>query len=175
MSQGFSTVSVDEHTQQRVLAIGEALRQKGWSVSCAESCTGGGLAFAFTSVSGSSDWFNQSWVTYSNAAKHRLLGVSESTLATYGAVSEQTVCEMAQGIAAHSGANFGVAISGIAGPGGGSADKPVGLVWFGFSRQGETIANKQIFAGDRQAVRAQAVNYAIEILHQWLVDPADAL
>ena len=153
---------------QSVLALGEQLRQRGWTISCAESCTGGGLAYAFTSVSGSSDWFNVSWVTYSNDAKHQQLGVLKQTLTQYGAVSEQTVIEMAQGVAANSGAQVAVSVSGIAGPGGGSAEKPVGTVWFGFSFNGNTSAAKMLFSGDREAVREQAIDYVLARCNDFL-------
>lgn len=145
----------------KVVELGRLLRQKEWTISCAESCTGGGLAYALTNVSGSSDWFNVSWVTYSNQAKHQQLGVKEQTLMHYGAVSEQTVIEMASGVAANSGAQVAVSVSGIAGPGGGSVDKPVGTVWFGFSFNGKTNAVVRHFTGDREAVREQAIDYVI--------------
>lgn len=169
MSQGFSTVSDDTALNQRILELGDALRQRGWHVSCAESCTGGGIAFAFTSVSGSSDWFNQSWVTYSNDAKHQQLGVNESTLAEHGAVSEQTVAEMVSGVINNTSANVGISVSGIAGPGGGTEEKPVGTVWFGFAIDGNITCNKVQFDGNRDAVRHQAIAYAICYLHQRLV------
>ncbi|RDV24355.1 CinA family protein [Alteromonas aestuariivivens] len=170
MSQGISTVSVSLPTRQRVVSIGEQLRQRGWTLSCAESCTGGGLAFALTSVEGSSDWFNQSWVTYSNSSKEQAVGVPESVLSEFGAVSQQTVETMVHGVAKQSGAQLAVSISGIAGPGGGTADKPVGTVWFGFWLNGEVECGKKWFRGDRQQVRSQAVDYAISFLHQWLVE-----
>ena len=157
-------VNLNDGLRRKVEALGVALRKKGWSVSCAESCTGGGIAFAFTSVSGSSDWFNQSWVTYSNDAKHACLNVKEATLTTYGAVSQNTVAEMATGAQDKSGANVVVTVSGIAGPGGGSSDKPVGTVWFGFICGERKREIKQLFAGGRDAVRAQAVTFAISEL-----------
>ncbi|MCU7554861.1 nicotinamide-nucleotide amidohydrolase family protein [Alteromonas sp. ASW11-19] len=156
-------------TESAVLAFGERLRERGWSVSCAESCTGGGIAHAFTSVAGSSDWFNVSWVTYSNAAKQQALGVQAATLAEHGAVSEAVVREMVTGVHHHSGADLAVAVSGIAGPGGGSPEKPVGTVWFGFYCRGDVLCTAKVFAGDRSAVREQAVEFAIQFLDQWLV------
>ncbi|QJR81729.1 CinA family protein [Alteromonas pelagimontana] len=170
MKQGFSTVSVEECFQQKILELGEQLRQRGWTLSCAESCTGGGVAFTLTSVVGSSDWFQQSWVTYSNDAKQQLIGVASGTLEKYGAVSEQVVTEMAAGVVQRSGAQLGIAVSGVAGPGGGSADKPVGTVWFGFAMHGRVQAVKQFFKGDRQQVRSQSVVFAIEFLNKWLVE-----
>lgn len=169
MSTEFSTVSMDSELNQRVLLLGERLRERKLTVSCAESCTGGGIAYAFTSVSGSSDWFNQSWVTYSNEAKQRLLGVSANTLEKFGAVSQQTVEEMVKGVIAKSGADAGISVSGIAGPGGGSAEKPVGTVWFGFIVNGSLFTEKQLFSGDRTAVREKAICFAINTLYQRLV------
>lgn len=157
-------------TESAVQAFGARLRARGWSVSCAESCTGGGIAHALTAVAGSSDWFNVSWVTYSNAAKQQALGVQAATLAEHGAVSEAVVREMVVGAHQHSQADLAVAVSGIAGPGGGSPDKPVGTVWFGFYCRGEVLCLRQVFSGDRRAVREQAVAFAIEFLNQWLVD-----
>ena len=142
------------HLQQLMIAQNKKL-------VLAESCTGGGIAFAFTSASGSSDWFNQSWVTYSNDAKHTCLNVKEATLTTHGAVSQETVAEMATGAKDKSQANLVVTVSGIAGPGGGSADKPVGTVWFGFICGEKKQEIKKLFSGGRDAVRAQAVRFAI--------------
>lgn len=158
------------NTYQQTLEVGVALVARGWTVSCAESCTGGGLAATFTEVSGSSAWFNLSWVTYSNEAKHRQLGVPERILTDFGAVSAQTVVAMADGAAKHANAEVAVAISGIAGPGGGTTEKPVGLVWFGFHLNGETIAIDKHFTGDRKEVREQAVRFAIAYLYQRLVE-----
>lgn len=153
-----------------VTRLGEVLRERGWSVSCAESCTGGGVAYAFTSVAGSSDWFNQSWVTYSNEAKMRELGVASSTLNTVGAVSQKTVEEMATGVRKKSAAEAVVTVSGIAGPGGGSKDKPVGTVWFGFLAGENAQQEKQIFSGDRIAVREQAIQFAITHLYKMITE-----
>ena len=159
-----------DNTTEMVTSLGNALRRRGWTVSSAESCTGGGVAFAFTSIAGSSDWFNQSWVTYSNDAKMRELAVTPETLNTYGAVSMQTVREMAEGVKQKSGANVVVTVSGIAGPDGGSEEKPVGTVWFGFTC-GEKVENiKQVFAGDREAVRYHAIQFAITYLLSMLAD-----
>src|SRR5690606_25324764 len=109
--------------------LGEALAARGWRITTAESCTGGGIAAAITDIAGSSAWFERGYVTYSNAAKSEMLGVSASLIAHYGAVSEAVVVAMARGACAASGCELGVAVSGVAGPGGGSPDKPVGTVW----------------------------------------------
>ena len=174
MSTTFSTdstanatpLTLDSALSAQVHVLGDALRSKGWTVSSAESCTGGGVAFAFTSVAGSSDWFNQSWVTYSNDAKRSVLGVTEQTLKEYGAVSKQTVKEMAEGVRRNSGAQLVVTVSGIAGPGGGSADKPVGLVWFGLAQAGKPTRTVSRTFGDvgRERVRALTVEQALKLL-----------
>ena len=161
-------LKIDSALSAQVQMLGDSLRAKGWSVSCAESCTGGGIAFAFTSVSGSSDWFNQSWITYSNDAKKRTLGVSEQTLQEFGAVSKQTVKEMAEGVRRNSGAQLVVTVSGIAGPGGGSEEKPVGTVWFGFMCGAMSEQIKQVFSGDRDEVRQHAIAFAMTHLVKML-------
>jgi len=135
-------------------------------LSIAESCTGGWVAKVLTDLSGSSDWFERGFVTYSNQAKHEMLGVAESTLKTYGAVSLETVDEMAVGALKNSHADFSLSISGIAGPSGGSTEKPVGLVWFSWAvqesnKQNILASEKQMFDGDREAVRLQAVIYSL--------------
>ncbi len=159
---------LDSTLSDRVLTLGEALRARSWTVSSAESCTGGGVAFAFTSVSGSSDWFNQSWVTYSNEAKCSMLNVKETTLTQYGAVSQQTVTEMAEGVQRNSGAQVVVTVSGIAGPSGGSKDKPVGTVWFGFLCGNNAEQIKRVFSGNRDEVRMHAITFAITHLLEML-------
>ncbi|MFC3093046.1 CinA family protein [Alteromonas sediminis] len=156
--------------QQQLEVLAQTLSEKKWTVTCAESCTGGGLAFAFTSVSGSSNWFSQSWVTYSNDAKINRLGVDEDIIERYGAVSMQTVKQMATGARREAAADIAVSISGIAGPGGGSKEKPVGLVWFGFAFADYTLCEKQVFDGGRQRVREQAIDFAIQKLIQGLVE-----
>lgn len=170
MSQAFSTVSVAGQSQPIIARIGELLTQNQFTVACAESCTGGGVAFALTSVAGSSAWFEQSYVTYSNQAKQDLLGVSDEVLSEHGAVSAQCVTAMARGLAQKSGAQLAVSVSGIAGPGGGSDDKPVGTVWFGFCFAGHTETFRQVFRGDRAAVRSQAIGFVLQYLHDWLVE-----
>lgn len=154
---------------KRIEKLATLLLQKNWQVTCAESCTGGGLAHAFTSLSGSSAWFERSWVTYSNKAKHECLGVDEVILEQFGAVSSQTVEQMAQGAAHLAKANIAVSISGIAGPDGGTPDKPVGLVWFGVTCAQKTTTSHHCLTGDRHAVREQAIDLALEKLIARLV------
>ncbi len=147
--------------------LGDALRQRGWMAATAESCTGGGIAYAITEISGSSAWFDRGFVTYSNAAKQAQLGVAAATLAAHGAVSEPVVREMALGALAHSAAQVAVAISGIAGPDGGTPDKPVGTVWMAWScRDGRMLSRYHHFDGDRRAVREQAILEALRGLWQ---------
>ncbi|HET6265510.1 MAG TPA: CinA family protein [Usitatibacter sp.] len=139
----------------------ECLRQ-GASVSVAESCTGGGLAAAITSVPGSSAYFDRGFVTYSNEAKQELLGVSPRALARFGAVSEETARAMALGVLKQSPARLAVSVTGIAGPGGATPGKPVGLVWIAWARRrGLVVAREFHFRGGRAAVRRQAVAEAI--------------
>jgi nicotinamide-nucleotide amidase len=128
----------------------------------AESCTGGWVAQAVTSIPGSSDWFERGFVTYSNAAKHEVLGVSKKILKKFGAVSEQTAREMARGALAHSRAGVAVAVTGVAGPSGGTAAKPVGMVCFAWARGRRVLAETRRFRGGREAVRRQSVLHALE-------------
>lgn len=148
--------------------ITQKLAELGHTVTCAESCTGGLLSAAFTQQPGSSDWFNMGYVTYSNHAKQQLLNVNETTLRHYGAVSEECVREMALGALIDAKADYALSISGIAGPGGGSAEKPVGTVWFGFATKQRIWAKQKVFSGNRDAVRAQAVQFALQFLHSYL-------
>ena len=143
--------------------LGRALSDRQWMVATAESCTGGLLAGAITDVAGSSAWFDRGFVTYSNAAKVDLLGVRAGTIDAHGAVSEATAREMAAGALARSDAHLAVAVTGVAGPAGGSPGKPVGMVCFAWARRGGTVdAHTEHFAGDRAAVRAAAVAAALE-------------
>jgi nicotinamide-nucleotide amidase len=148
--------------------LGRKLRAAGRRFATAESCTGGWVAKACTDIAGSSQWFECGFVTYSNAAKVRDLGVSEGTLANHGAVSEPTVREMATGALRVSGADIAVAISGIAGPDGGTATKPVGTVWLGLaSRRGVEIvvtAETCLIGGDRELVRRRSVERALQLV-----------
>ncbi|HEV2430723.1 MAG TPA: CinA family protein [Burkholderiales bacterium] len=142
--------------------VGERLVASGQILATAESCTGGWVAQAVTAIAGSSDWFDRGFVTYSNDAKQEMLGVDADTLARYGAVSEHTAREMAQGTLARSKATVALAVTGVAGPAGGSAEKPVGTVCFAWvSRQGARAETVR-FAGDRESVRRQSVNHALE-------------
>lgn len=145
--------------------VGQALALRGATVTTAESCTGGWIAKVITDVAGSSAWFERGFVTYSNQAKQQLIGVRPQSLDAHGAVSEQVVREMATGALQAAQADYAVSVSGIAGPDGGSAEKPVGTVWFGFANhQGQTFAKKALFAGDRDAVRRQATEFALQTL-----------
>ena len=148
--------------------LGEQLQQLGWSVTCAESCTGGGIGYAITSTSGSSSWFKSGYITYSNEAKQVMLGVSEQTLAEFGAVSQAVVEQMALGATKAAQANVAVSVSGIAGPEGGSAEKPVGTVWFGFAINGDVSTSCQCFSGDRHEVRSKVIEYALSQLSSLL-------
>lgn len=150
---------------------GEYLKEKKATITCAESCTGGWIAKVLTDISGSSAWFEQGFVTYSNEAKQSLVGVSGESLQQSGAVSEAVVTEMAQGAQRVANADYALSVSGIAGPDGGSDEKPVGTVWFGFAApDGIVVARRQIFSGDREAVRRQSVAYALETLHRLFLE-----
>jgi nicotinamide-nucleotide amidase len=148
--------------EQLTRQLAEKLTNSGSMICTAESCTGGLIAKTFTDLAGSSDWFDRGFVTYSNQAKVDMLGVSSETLQQYGAVSEATASEMAIGAIANSGAQYAIAVTGIAGPGGGSPEKPVGTVWFGFATPENIICEKQIFEGDRQRVRQNSLQYALQ-------------
>jgi nicotinamide-nucleotide amidase len=142
--------------------LGEELKLRGWRLATAESCTGGWIAEVVTAIAGSSEWFDRGYVTYSNAAKQDLLGVSGMTLEKHGAVSAETVNEMADGALRRAGVDCALAVTGIAGPGGATPGKPVGLVWFGWAtRHRPVVTSSQIFGGDRRAVRQEAVCYAL--------------
>ncbi len=150
--------------QEAVLArqVGEALTAHDMTLVTAESCTGGGVAHAITRISGSSAWFDRGFVTYSNQSKEEMLGVSPDTLEQHGAVSEQTVREMADGALQYSRAKVAVAVSGVAGPTGGSPEKPVGMVWFAWATKGRVEATCHQLPGDRDAVRAKSVEIALQ-------------
>ena len=150
-----------EDITQLAQLLGNQLSAKGWQISSAESCTGGGVGYVITSISGSSAWFKKGFITYSNDAKRDMLGVSEHTLNQYGAVSATTVQEMAQGAAKQANAEVAVAISGIAGPDGGTPEKPVGTVWFGFFINGQNSSQKLLIDGDRQTIRIKAIEFAL--------------
>jgi len=154
----------DPHDLPRaVLAACEA---QGIMLATAESCTGGMIAAALTDIAGSSSVFDRGFVTYSNDAKMELIGVRPETLATHGAVSEATAREMAQGALARSKAGIAIAVTGVAGPGGGTQEKPVGLVWFGVARSGSPVKAEQRLFGDigRDQVRRETVRVALELV-----------
>ncbi|MCM5705377.1 CinA family protein [Larsenimonas salina] len=157
--------------------LGEICRARGITITTAESCTGGGVGCAITAVSGSSEYFETGFITYSNAAKTQQLGVSASELAEHGAVSAVVVKAMVAGACRASGAHYAVALSGVAGPGGGSAEKPVGTVWIGFGSPNASDALCYRFDGDRHAVRTEAVEQALAGLIERLSgvpDPNDS-
>ncbi|MCP3427733.1 CinA family protein [Opacimonas viscosa] len=158
-----------ENTKTALESIAQFCIEKELSVSCAESCTAGGIAYALTEIEGASSWFKESYVTYANSAKMHLVYVDEEILNKHGAVSEQTVVAMVKGCCARAAADIGISVSGIAGPGGGSEEKPVGTVWFAWSVAGEVVTAKQIFPGDRTAVRQAAIDFAITELAQQLI------
>ncbi|MCI8336016.1 MAG: CinA family protein [Peptococcaceae bacterium] len=148
--------------------VAELLNQHKW-LATAESCTGGLIAATITDVAGSSGCFGYGVVTYSNEAKHRLIGVSEESLSAWGAVSPQVAEEMARGVAAVSGADIGIAVTGIAGPGGGSAEKPVGLVYIGMATGDEVQVVKNNFSGTRQEIRHATVEKALSMVWAYLL------
>lgn len=156
-------------------SLGEALRSRGSMVATVESCTGGLIARALTETAGSSAWFERGWVTYSNESKVELVGVSQATLAAHGAVSEAVAREMAAGGLARSRAGLAIAVTGIAGPGGAVAGKPVGTVCFGWAREGGSpVAQTVRFDGSRAAVRFQAALHALGVAQALLsADPKD--
>jgi nicotinamide-nucleotide amidase len=148
-----------------VAPLADVLRARGWRIATAESCTGGLIAAACTALAGSSDWFERGFVTYSNAAKTEQLGVSALLIAQHGAVSEPVVRAMAEGALLHSAADIAVAVTGIAGPGGGTADKPVGLVWLAIAKRDAATQSERLqLSGGRAAVRAHTVALALERL-----------
>jgi nicotinamide-nucleotide amidase len=148
--------------------LAQALKDKGWMLATAESCTGGLIAAACTDVAGSSEWFERGVVTYSNEAKTELLGVDAALIASHGAVSEVVARAMAFGAVRHSHAQVSVAVTGVAGPGGGTKDKPVGTVWFGFMVDGLLTSETRRFEGDRAAVRSGTVRHALQRLIELL-------
>ena len=152
------------HQEIKTLAakLGVILTDKCLWITTAESCTGGGVSYALTDTPGSSRYLGRAFVTYSNEAKHELLNVATSTLEQYGAVSEQTVKEMALGAKNLANVDVAIAISGIAGPGGATQDKPVGFVWFCLQIADKQFTFKQIFSGDRAQVRMQAIEFSLK-------------
>jgi nicotinamide-nucleotide amidase len=152
----------DAELQALAGELGQALLARNQRVSAAESCTGGWIAKALTDVPGSSRWFEGGVVSYSNAAKHSVLGVPADLIAAHGAVSEPVVRAMAEGARAKLGSDIAVAVSGVAGPDGGTAEKPVGLVWLAWASRRGTISERRTFAGDRESVRRQSVALALQ-------------
>jgi nicotinamide-nucleotide amidase len=155
--------------ETEVLALADALRRRGWHLASAESCTGGLIAAACTAVAGSSDWFERGFVSYSNAAKTEMLGVDSGLIAAHGAVSEAVAEAMARGAVDRAGVELGVAVTGIAGPGGATPGKPVGLVWLAVARRGAGVgiqvrAERLQLGGGRAAVREQTVRLALRRL-----------
>jgi nicotinamide-nucleotide amidase len=154
---------MDDHLYQLSQRLGKQLLQRNWRIATAESCTGGQVAAAITVIPGSSEWFEYGVVSYANAAKQKLLEVSGDTIAREGAVSEAVVIEMALGVLRLSNADIAVAISGIAGPGGGSSEKPVGTVWFAWAKAtGEIKTELTRFDGGRESVQKQAALKALQ-------------
>jgi len=154
-----------------VVRLAQVLTARGAMLATAESCTGGLIAAACTDLAGSSAWFERGFVTYSNAAKTDMLGVDATSIARHGAVSEPVARAMVQGAVARSAARFAIAVTGVAGPGGGTPDKPVGTVWFGWSLDGRVHSARSCFDGDRAAVRAATVHHALERLLQLIAPP----
>ncbi|HVY64071.1 MAG TPA: CinA family protein [Gammaproteobacteria bacterium] len=156
--------AAEQDLEALALRVARALLVRRWRLGVAESCTGGWIAKTLTDVAGSSDWFNGGIVSYSNAAKTELLGVGPELLAVHGAVSEPVVRAMAKGACERFHTQLAVAVSGIAGPDGGTPDKPVGTVWFAWATPAGTGAARRVFVGGREAVRRQSVAFALERL-----------
>jgi len=162
---------VSTTTEALVQKLATELLARGWMLATAESCTGGLIAGACTDLAGSSAWLERGFVTYSNAAKTQMLGVDPALIAQHGAVSEPVARAMAQGALQHSQAQVALAVTGVAGPGGGSADKPVGTVWFGWAVAGGVLSEVQHFAGDRAAVRQATLRHSLRRLLDLLHTP----
>lgn len=149
--------------------VAQKLLAENLKLATAESCTGGWVAKVLTDVAGSSEWFERGFVTYSNEAKHEMLGVPKKIIEQHGAVSYETAKAMAEGVLQNSHADVSLAITGVAGPGGGSIEKPVGLVWFAWaSAHKPTLVKRYYFAGDRESIRHHAVYFTLEILLEYL-------
>ena len=144
--------------------LSEILVTNGLTISVAESCTGGSLSHAITSIPGASSYFDCGYITYSNQSKVEMLGVDTQTIKTYGAVSEEVALELVIGVAARSHSDVAVSVTGVAGPTGGTPEKPVGMVCFGFSYDGKTSTSTQLFSGDRANIVSQSVSYALKQL-----------
>jgi len=156
-------IDFTSHCYALAVKLGQALHERQWQLALAESCTGGGIAKAVTDVPGSSAWFDCGFVTYSNAAKVEMLGVMQATLDSVGAVSEEAALEMVAGALSRSRAHFALAVTGIAGPTGGTAEKPVGTVFIAWQQRGQAgICVKKQFAGDRLLIRQQVVAFCLQ-------------
>ena len=154
---------MDDALNKLAAEVGLRLKKRRWMLAAAESCTGGWVAAVMTAIAGSSEWFERGFVTYSNEAKHEMLGVPADLIERCGAVSEEVARAMAVGALRHSRAQIALSITGVAGPGGGSDDKPVGLVCFGWAVGNLTqVVETKRFSGDRDAVRRAAVNHALQ-------------
>lgn len=161
--------SLDEEIEQAVSRVAEALQARSWSLACAESCTGGWISKSCTDREGSSSWFDRGFIAYSYPAKTEMLGVAEKRLQQFGAVSSEIACDMAEGACSRSGVQVALAVTGVAGPGGGTASKPVGLVWFAWAMEGRGVESESmLFKGERDAVRRQTVLHALQGLHRRL-------
>ncbi len=156
--------AMGKNKQLSVQLVADRLLKHRHKVCTAESCTGGLIAKTLTDIAGSSDWFERGFVTYSNAAKSEMLAVPASLIEDYGAVSEAVATAMASGALRHSRADYSIAVTGIAGPGGGSDDKPVGTVWIAVASAEQRVARRYHFEGDRQAVRSATMQNAFELL-----------
>ena len=155
----------DSRLTRKTIDLLDACRRRGWTLATAESCTGGLIATTLTEIAGSSDVVDRGFVTYSNQAKTDMLRVRPALISRYGAVSEQVAKAMAEGAIGHSNADLAVSVTGIAGPGGATPDKPVGLVFIGIAiRDGEVTAERCMFNGDRRSVRRQTVERALDLL-----------
>ncbi len=153
---------MEQHAYFLSEKLGTHLRELGWQLALAESCTGGGIAQTITDVPGSSAWFDRGFVTYSNAAKVEMLGVQQITLDNHGAVSQPTALEMAGGALNRSAAQLALAVTGIAGPDGGTPEKPVGTVFIGWQRRGQAAECVEMhFAGDRHSIRQQVIIFTL--------------
>ena len=144
--------------------LSKLLIANGLTISVAESCTGGSFSRALTSIPGASSYFDCGYITYSNQSKVEMLGVDIQTIKTFGAVSEEVALEMVIGVASKSHSDIAVSITGVAGPTGGTPEKPVGMVCFGFSYDGKTSTSTQLFSGDRASIVSQSVSYALKQL-----------
>jgi nicotinamide-nucleotide amidase len=170
MSDSLSNQELSAPVPQGLVA--DLMLEKGWLLATAESCTGGLIAAACTDLAGSSAWFERGFVSYSNDAKTELLGVDAALIQAHGAVSEPVVRAMVQGALSHSHAQVALAVTGVAGPTGGSPDKPVGTVWFGWAVAGRLVSERKRFDGDRAAVRAATVQHALARLAALLAGAA---